>query len=71
MYEYGNIVDDAVQRVVAGPEMTQAVKTLLIANLQDPEVRAEIAQAARPVAIEGALYVAGAIALVMLVARQS
>ncbi len=45
------------------PAVAEAARQVIINALQDPEVRAEIRSAARPVLIEGAAYMGLAVVL--------
>lgn len=65
-YESGqNGLDALLGEVLGGGAVQTGVKSQLITQIRDPEVQAELRAAARPLMIEGALYVAGAVAIVM------
>ena len=67
-YESGQApLDELLGQVLGGGAVQQGVKGQLISQIRDPEVQAELRSVARPLMIEGALYVAGAVAIVMLV----
>jgi|TARA_R110000824_G_C14981122_1_gene654176 hypothetical protein len=52
---------------ISGEAIQGSVESLLIATLQDEQVRAELAAAVRPVVMEAAAYVTLGVAAVILV----
>jgi hypothetical protein len=59
-------VDALLGEVLGGGAVSSGVKSQMLRQIRDPEIQAELKKAARPLMIEGAVYVAGAVALVLL-----
>jgi hypothetical protein len=66
----GNGLGQLVQEIVGGGALQSGVTTQLVAQLQDPEVKAQVRRAARPLMLEAAAYIFGAVALALILFRR-
>jgi hypothetical protein len=63
---FGDILGD----VIGGGAVQGGVKQQLLAQLQDPDVQAQLRTAARPLMLEAAAYIFGAVALALVLFRK-
>lgn len=65
-----NPFGDVIETVLSGGAVQSGVKQQLIAQLQDPQVQAQLRAAARPVVLEAAAYMFAAVALALILFRK-
>ena len=63
-------LSDVIETVLSGGAVQSGVKQQLIAQLQDPQVQAQLRAAARPVVLEAAAYMFAAVALALILFRK-
>lgn len=61
---------DLLGDVISGGAVQSGITNQLVAQLEDPQVRAQLRAAARPVMLEAAAYMFAAVALAMILFRK-